>query len=65
MSFRNESVLNVANAVYGVWAKYRMEITGREALNIILERRTKLAVSEQASKQASERARCHTSYCFV
>lgn len=32
-------MLAAANAVYGVWARYRMEVTGREALSIILERR--------------------------
>lgn len=34
-----EPVEKVANAVYAFWAKYRMEITGREALGIILEKR--------------------------
>lgn len=35
---KNPSVLNAANAVYGVWAKYRTQITGREALEVILQR---------------------------
>jgi hypothetical protein len=26
-------------AVYNVWAKYRMEVTGREAMDIILSKR--------------------------
>ena len=29
----------VADQVYGVWAKYRMQITGRSDLDVILERR--------------------------
>jgi predicted DCC family thiol-disulfide oxidoreductase YuxK len=35
---KNPSVLNAANSVYGVWAKYRTQITGREALEVILQR---------------------------
>lgn len=36
---KNPSVLNAANSLYGVWAKYRTQITGREALEVILQRR--------------------------
>jgi len=35
---KNPSVLSAANAVYNVWAKYRTQITGREALEVILQR---------------------------
>lgn len=35
---KNPTVLAAANAVYGVWAKYRTQITGREALEVILQR---------------------------
>ncbi|KAI3991708.1 hypothetical protein MKX01_038106 [Papaver californicum] len=31
----------VANAVYAVWAKYRMQITGRPSLEDVLEARMK------------------------
>lgn len=34
-----EPVEKIANMVYGVWAKYRMEITLREPLAVILEKR--------------------------
>lgn len=34
-----EPVGHLADAVYGVWAKYRMQITGREDLSVILEKR--------------------------
>lgn len=34
-----EPIGNLANAVYGVWAKYRMQVTGREVLEILLQRR--------------------------
>lgn len=35
---KNPSVLAAANAVYMVWAKYRTQITGREALEVIVQR---------------------------
>jgi hypothetical protein len=35
---KNPSVLAAANSVYGVWAQYRTQITGREALEVILKR---------------------------
>lgn len=35
---KNKPILDAANAVYGVWAKYRTQITGREALEVILAR---------------------------
>lgn len=34
-----EPVANIANAVYGVWAKYRMEVTGRPPLEEIFAAR--------------------------
>ncbi|BAF16112.1 uncharacterized protein At5g50100, chloroplastic [Oryza sativa Japonica Group] len=34
-----EPVAKVANAIYGVWAKYRMQITGRPPLEEIMESR--------------------------
>ncbi|KAJ3678436.1 hypothetical protein LUZ60_002239 [Juncus effusus] len=37
-----EPVDKIANAVYGLWAKYRMQITGRPPLEIVLENRRKL-----------------------
>jgi len=36
---KNETVGKVAQGVYDFWAKYRMEVTGREPLSVILERR--------------------------
>ncbi len=36
---KNKAVEAAANAVYEVWAKYRTELTGREALGVILQRR--------------------------
>lgn len=35
---KNPTVLAAANALYGVWARYRTQITGREALEVILQR---------------------------
>ncbi|KAJ4972695.1 hypothetical protein NE237_005869 [Protea cynaroides] len=31
----------IANAIYGVWAKYRLQITGRPSLEVILEEQNK------------------------
>ncbi|GIL77144.1 hypothetical protein Vretimale_3177 [Volvox reticuliferus] len=36
---KNPAVLALANKVYDVWAKYRTQLTGREALEVLLERR--------------------------
>jgi hypothetical protein len=36
---KNPAVEKAANAVYDVWAKYRTQITGREAMEVILQRR--------------------------
>eukprot|EP01024_Parvocaulis_polyphysoides_P043708 TRINITY_DN400_c0_g1_i2.p3 TRINITY_DN400_c0_g1~~TRINITY_DN400_c0_g1_i2.p3 ORF type:complete len:193 (-),score=27.88 TRINITY_DN400_c0_g1_i2:225-803(-) len=36
---QNKNVENVANTVYGFWAKYRTQITGRPGMEVILERR--------------------------
>uniref|UniRef100_A0A7S0WLG8 Thiol-disulfide oxidoreductase DCC n=1 Tax=Chlamydomonas leiostraca TaxID=1034604 RepID=A0A7S0WLG8_9CHLO len=41
----NPTVEKLANAVYGVWAKYRMEVTGREAMAIIIERQRAAAAA--------------------
>lgn len=35
---KNKAVLDVANVIYGVWAKYRTQITGRDPLGVILAR---------------------------
>ncbi|KAJ9531379.1 hypothetical protein QJQ45_006822 [Haematococcus lacustris] len=35
----NPTIERLANLVYGFWAKYRMQVTGREALEVILARR--------------------------
>lgn len=53
---KNPSVLNAANAVYGVWAKYRTQITGREALEVILARRA----AEEAAGGAVAGSLCRT-----
>lgn len=53
---RNETVLKAANVVYGVWAKYRTELTGREALSVLLERK-KLEVGWLSCESLS--ACCH------
>ncbi|XP_072994662.1 uncharacterized protein At5g50100, chloroplastic [Typha latifolia] len=37
-----EPVATIANAIYSVWAKYRLQITGRPSLEDILESRRKL-----------------------
>ncbi|KAF3332456.1 MADS-box transcription factor 23 [Carex littledalei] len=39
-----EPVAVIANAIYGVWAKYRLQITGRPPLEVVLENRRKIAV---------------------
>ncbi|KAL5723580.1 hypothetical protein ACHQM5_006961 [Ranunculus cassubicifolius] len=36
-----EPIASIANAVYGVWAKYRMEVTGRPSLEEVFEARRK------------------------
>ncbi|EFJ45404.1 hypothetical protein VOLCADRAFT_105958 [Volvox carteri f. nagariensis] len=36
---KNPTVLALANKVYDVWAKYRTQLTGREALEVLLKRR--------------------------
>ncbi|XP_071731666.1 uncharacterized protein At5g50100, chloroplastic-like [Rutidosis leptorrhynchoides] len=38
---RYEPVATIADAVYGVWAKYRMQVTGRPPLEQVLEARRK------------------------
>ncbi|KAF5838291.1 hypothetical protein DUNSADRAFT_3087 [Dunaliella salina] len=35
---QNPTIEALANKIYGIWAKYRMEVTGRESLPVILER---------------------------
>ncbi len=40
--------MSAANAVYEVWAKYRTQLTGREELGVLLQRR-KLEEAEGAS----------------
>lgn len=46
---KNPSVLAGANAVYGVWAKYRTQITGREAMEVILQRHRATAAATAGS----------------
>lgn len=38
---RYEPVATIADAVYGVWAKYRLQVTGRPPLEEVLEARKK------------------------
>lgn len=38
---KHEPVLRAANAVYGVWAKYRLQVTGRPGLEVVLTERNK------------------------
>eukprot|EP01024_Parvocaulis_polyphysoides_P052258 TRINITY_DN51547_c0_g1_i1.p2 TRINITY_DN51547_c0_g1~~TRINITY_DN51547_c0_g1_i1.p2 ORF type:complete len:176 (-),score=22.81 TRINITY_DN51547_c0_g1_i1:329-856(-) len=35
----NKYVEQIANSVYGFWAKYRMQITGRPGLEVVFEKR--------------------------
>ena len=44
-----EPVLKAANAVYAVWAKYRTQLTGREAMEVIMQRRNALAAGKGAA----------------
>ncbi|KXZ46868.1 hypothetical protein GPECTOR_40g602 [Gonium pectorale] len=50
---KNPAVLAAANKVYDVWAKYRTQLTGREALEVLLERR-KLEAAGKASCRTVE-----------
>ena len=50
---RIKPIGDLAEAVYGVWAKYRMEITGREALDIILAKR-----SAESSQMCTSSEKC-------
>lgn len=34
-----EPVMNAANWVYGIWAKYRLPITGRPDLEVVLQQK--------------------------
>ncbi|GAA0178800.1 hypothetical protein LIER_29885 [Lithospermum erythrorhizon] len=45
-----EPIATLANAVYGVWAKYRLQITGRPPLEEVIEARRKKAETCNNSK---------------
>lgn len=45
-----EPIASIADAVYGVWAKYRLQITGRPPLEEVLEMRRKKIETCQDSK---------------
>jgi len=47
------ALLNAANKVYDVWAKYRLEITGRPSLGDVLKAR-KMRVEEKSCAEATE-----------
>jgi predicted DCC family thiol-disulfide oxidoreductase YuxK len=44
-----EPVLRAANAAYSVWAKYRTQLTGREAMEVIMQRRKALLAGQGAA----------------
>ncbi|GFR42087.1 hypothetical protein Agub_g2929, partial [Astrephomene gubernaculifera] len=46
-------VLAVANKVYDIWAKHRTQLTGREALEVLLERRRLEAVGRASCRTAT------------
>lgn len=62
---KNPSVLNAANAVYGVWAKYRTQITGREALEVILQRHRTTAAATAGSLCRSPDGSTSSASCQV
>lgn len=43
---KNKAVETAANAVYEIWAKYRTQLTGREALEVLLARRAAEAAGD-------------------
>jgi predicted DCC family thiol-disulfide oxidoreductase YuxK len=47
------ALLNAANKVYDVWAKYRLEITGRPSLGDVLKAR-KMRAEEKSCAEATE-----------
>jgi hypothetical protein len=53
-----EPVLAAANAVYGVWAKYRLPITNRETMEAILAKRAARGAS--CRSPAAAEAACAT-----
>lgn len=54
------AVERAANAVYDVWAKYRTQLTGREALEVILQRRAAEAagLGDKGSLCTGDEAAC-------
>ncbi|GLC37420.1 hypothetical protein PLESTB_001589300 [Pleodorina starrii] len=59
---KNPAVLALANSVYDVWAKYRTQLTGREALEVLLERR-KLEAAGKASCRTVDAATGDAKQC--
>eukprot|EP00271_Cylindrocystis_brebissonii_P010308 TRINITY_DN26483_c0_g1_i1.p1 TRINITY_DN26483_c0_g1~~TRINITY_DN26483_c0_g1_i1.p1 ORF type:complete len:264 (-),score=30.53 TRINITY_DN26483_c0_g1_i1:415-1206(-) len=57
---KNKAVGRVADAVYGFWAKYRLPITGRPALAVVLEERRKRLEGGPLATCDAEGARCKT-----
>ncbi|KAI8467203.1 MAG: hypothetical protein J3K34DRAFT_431482 [Monoraphidium minutum] len=57
---KNPTVEKAANAIYDVWAKYRTQLTGREALGVILQRRAAEAAGrgEAGSLCADDATEC-------
>lgn len=53
-----EPVGRLAEAVYGVWAKYRMEVTGREPLAVILDKRRKSEEEMTCRGSGADAAAC-------
>lgn len=41
---KNKAVLKVADAVYDVWAKYRMQVTGRPPIEQVVQEKKKRQV---------------------
>ncbi|GAX80696.1 hypothetical protein CEUSTIGMA_g8131.t1 [Chlamydomonas eustigma] len=59
-----EPIGRLAETVYNVWAKYRMEVTGREAIDVLLTRRREKMLQEAGSMcnaQEGDAASCSVS----
>jgi predicted DCC family thiol-disulfide oxidoreductase YuxK len=50
---KNKAVLKVANAVYDVWAKYRMQVTGRPPIEQVVQEKKKRQVRGGPSSKSS------------
>ncbi|KAG2495285.1 hypothetical protein HYH03_006558 [Edaphochlamys debaryana] len=51
-------VMPIANAVYDLWAKYRTQLTGREVLGVILERRKLEEAGKASCRTVGEAQAC-------